>query len=208
MIDLNDSTLFISARSPFARRTRLALLEHGIRFEETVLDVFKPNPELFAVNPLARVPALRLKTGEVLIESAKILELIYRLNPKSPLAPTNETEWITASFWSGNAAGLMEKTVEYFLETLRPEASRDEELFNEVRDIATRVFERFELFIGERETIVLGRLTQADLDMGAALAYFSLRYSTQWKNRFTKVDAYLRRLEERPSFQSTRPPAA
>ena len=57
-VDFQDSVLYISARSPFARRVRLALLENKIRFSEKVFDVFNPLPELITVNPLARVPAL------------------------------------------------------------------------------------------------------------------------------------------------------
>jgi glutathione S-transferase len=208
MLDFNDSTLFISARSPFARRTRLALREHLIRHEERVLDVFKPNPELFAVNPLARVPAIRLKSGEELMDSEKILELFYRSHPQSPLLPQGDAEWVTVAQWSAIAVGFAEKTVEYYLETLRAETSRDAELLAEVKEVATRVLERFDGFIGSRETILPGRLTQADLDMGAALAYFTLRYSSQWQGKYANVALYLRKLEERDSFKATRPPPA
>lgn len=206
-MEFHDSMLFVSARSPFARRVRLALLEHGVRFEEKVLDVFKPNPELIALNPLARVPTMRFADGSVLVESEKILETFYRAHPKSPLLPLDEAERVTAHFWSAMALGLCEKTVEYYMETLRPESARDAELLSEIRDIATRVIERFDSFLSDRETILPGRVTQADLDMGTALAYFSLRYSAQWKSRYTHASDFLHRLDERPSFQATRPPA-
>ena len=206
-MDFNDSLLMISARSPFARRVRLAFREHGIQYEERVFDVFKPNPELIALNPLARVPVLRFKDGSVLAESEKILELFYRANPQSPLLPPDTAGQVTAHFWSAMALGLCEKMIEFYLESLRPEAARDAELITEVRDIATRVIERFDALIAERETIVPGRLTQADLDMGTALAYVSLRYSAQWTSRYTHASDFLRRLDDRPSFQATRPPA-
>jgi glutathione S-transferase len=183
------------------------MLESGIRFEERVLDVFMPNPELIGLNPLARVPALRLKDGSVLIESEKILGVFYQASPQSPLLPKSEPDRLTAQFWSGVGVGLCDKTVEYYLETLRPEAARDPELLAEIRDIAARSLERFDAFIAGRETIVPGQLTQADLDMGTALAYFTLRYSAQWKSRYSHAADYLRRLDERPSFQQTRPPA-
>jgi glutathione S-transferase len=206
-MDFADSTLFISARSPFARRVRLAFLEHGVKFEEKVFDVFKPNPELAALNPLARVPTLRLADGSVLIESEKILEQFYRAHPGSPLLPAGESEQVSAHFWSGVALGLCERAIEFYMEGLRPEGTRDPDLLGEIRDVATRVLERFDAFIGERATIVPGRLTQADLDVGTALAYLSLRYSPQWRGRYSRASDYLQRLDERPSFQATRPPA-
>lgn len=205
-MDFNHSLLFVSARSPFARRVRLTFLEHGVSFEEKMLDVFKPNPELSALNPLARVPTLRLADGKVLIESEKILDLFYREHPKSAFQPTDETERVTSHFWSGVALGLCEKTIEFYLESLRPEAVRDGDLLTEVRDVATRSIERFDAFISGRETVLPGRVTQVDLDVGAALAYFSLRYSPQWMSRYSHAADFLRRLEERPSFQATRPP--
>jgi glutathione S-transferase len=203
----NDSVLFVSARSPFARRVRLAFREHGIRHEEKVVDVFKPNPDLIALNPLARVPTVRLSDGSVLAESEKILGLFYESRPNSPLLAPSGPARVTAHFWSALALGLCEKSVEFYLESLRVESARDPELLEEVREIATRVLERFDAFIGERETIVPGQLTQADLDMGAALGYLSLRYSDQWKSRYDHAADFLRRLEGRPSFEATRPPA-
>jgi glutathione S-transferase len=144
----------------------------------------------------------------VAVDSEKILELFYRSRPDSPLLAPKASDRLTVHFWSAMALGLCEKTVEYYLETLRPEEARDTELLTEIREVATRVIERFDSFIGVRETIIQGRLTQADLDMGAALAYFSLRYSAQWQSRYTHASDFLRRLDERPSFQKTRPPAA
>ena len=51
MIRFHDSTLFISLRSPFARRVRLAFIEHGVRYHEVVEDVFKPSAVLIEANP-------------------------------------------------------------------------------------------------------------------------------------------------------------
>lgn len=199
-----QSLLFISARSPFARRVRLALLEHGVPFEERVVDVFKPQPELAALNPLSRVPTLRLSDGSVLAESQLILDAFYATRPDSPWAVEAGHP---ALFWSAMALGLCEKSVEFYLESLRPEGSRDPELLEEIRGVVTRVLEKFDGYMADRETILPGRLTQVDLDMGTALAYLSLRYSKSWKGRFSHASDFLRRLEERPTFQATRPPA-
>ncbi len=207
-IDFDRSTLFISARSPFARRVRLAFREHALAYDEKILDVFKPTPELIALNPLCRVPTLKLASGDVLIDSEKILQSFYLSHSESSLLPKSREDWLLASHWSAIATGLCEKTVEYYFETLRPESARDAEAVEEVRQIAQRTLERFNEAIGERETILSSGLSQADLDMGAALAYLSLRYSSQWKSRYTRAGAYLSRLESRASFQETKPPAA
>ena len=119
-----DSKLFISARSPFARRVRIAMLESGVRFEEKVVDVFHPTPELLAANPLGRVPVVRLASGMTICESQLILDALYQ----APMP-------LEMARWSGLFVGLCDRIVEQYLESLRPAAARDPEIFTD--------FERF-----------------------------------------------------------------
>lgn len=106
----------------------------------------------------------------------------------------------------GIASGVCEKMVEYFLENQRPESSRDAETIKEIRQIFERTANTLETILAQRDNIVPGQLTQADLDMGAALAYTSLRYSKDWQVQFPNVFRYFQKLNARPSFQSTLPP--
>jgi glutathione S-transferase len=205
-MDFNHCVLMISARSPFARRVRVALLEHGVPFEIKVFDVFQPQPELIALNPLARVPTVRLGDGSVLVESEKILEAFYKTRPESALLPTTQADQVTVQFWSAMALGVCEKAIEFYLESLRPEVTRDAELLLEIRDGVSRVLERFDHFVAGRNSILPGRVTQADFDMAIALEYLSLRYSSQWESRYTHASDFLRRMGERASLDSTRPP--
>lgn len=206
-IDFNHSVLFISLRSPFARRVRLALLEHQILFEEQVYDVLKPTQDLIAVNPLVRVPALRLNSGHELIDSHLILQCFYQ-SVDSPLRPQLVSEQLEAFRWSALGTGLCDRIVEYYLETLRPSQNQDHEVLEEMNQIVERTLAIVERYLKTRNShwLVGSSLTQADLDMGTALAYLKLRYSSDCLNLFPKVTDYLARLDERPSFQKTRPP--
>src|SRR5438105_2764330 len=129
-LEFEGSRLMISARSPFARRVRLAFLEHGVGFEEIVLDVLKPQPELWAKNPLGRVPTLILRDGQVLWDSNFILQAFYE-GRSSRLMPQDRFARMECLKWSTLAAGLCEKLVEYYLEALRPEPARDPEMIAE-----------------------------------------------------------------------------
>lgn len=200
----NHSTLFISPRSPFARRVRLALLEHEIEFEERVLDVLKKNPELEKINPLRRVPTLVLRTGEVLIDSSVILSVFYAQTPSS-LLPWDKTDQWVAAKWSGIAVGLADRTVEYFLESLRPIDKRDPEIISEFSEMVTDTLTAFETFISGKDTVLPLGLTQTDLDMGTALAYLNFRFSDGLGLKFPEMTRYLAGLNERPSFQKTKP---
>jgi glutathione S-transferase len=60
--------------SLFVRRVAIALRHYGIAFEHRPLSVFSDAAQVAAFNPLIRVPTLVLDDGEVLVESAAILD--------------------------------------------------------------------------------------------------------------------------------------
>jgi glutathione S-transferase len=209
MADFSNCTLFISARSPFARRVRLALLEAEVPFQEKVFDVFKPAAELIEDNPLARVPSLRLATGEVLIDSNVILRAFSESRPGF-LIPKSEDRKLRVYRWMGLATGMCDKVVEYFLETTRPEAKQDLEVLNEIKEIQSRFLKTLEEDLSSEtagDFICGADLTQADLDIGCALGYMSLRMGTTWTGLYPRASHYFKKLELRPSFIKTRPPA-
>lgn len=204
------STLFVSARSPFARRVRIAFLEADLPFEERTENVLEPSPQLIAVNPLARVPALRLPAGEVLVESQLILERFWQgLGAAAArFVPADPTERLRADLFSGLAIGLCEKSVEYYFEVLRPAAQRDQAVVDEVRACAERVMAAAEAALARGPGLLGARDVQADWDLVIALTYYSLRVERDWRRRFPRLAALQDRLEARPSFARTAPPPA
>lgn len=204
IIDFQDATVYASIRSPFARRVRLAFLENQVPFKEEIRDVWKPDPDYTEINPLHRVPAVVLRSGQLLTESSMILDLFYR-SPSRPFRYLSPEEMMAGYYWSGLFVGLIEKSIEYFLETLRPEAHRDPEFLSDLPQAAKRVLSRFEAAIDSRATLFADRLTQADLDIGSSLGYLEFRYSPQVLKAFPKTERYFRNLENRASFQQTKP---
>jgi glutathione S-transferase len=97
---LQDDAVAMSARpeipvlygrhaSPFVRRVAVTLRLYGIDYRHVPLMPFGPDKaELAAFNPIARVPALRLGDGELLIDSAVILDHLDQLaGPNRSLIP-------------------------------------------------------------------------------------------------------------------------
>ena len=207
-----NSLLSISLRSPFARRVRIAFLEHHLTFQEKVHDVFRPTPDLLEINPLGRVPALQLSDGQILIDSDLILQSFYEYTP-SELIPPQIEEKFKMHYWSALSVGIMEKTVEYFLETQRPPQKQDEEIELELQQITQRVLLRAEAQLAHNMsqgvlTLSTYGLTQADFDLGIALAYLELRYPQDDRlESFPCLKNFYFRLSQRDSFQKTRPPA-
>ncbi|BCP54107.1 glutathione S-transferase [Kaistia sp. 32K] len=65
--------------SPFVRRVAIALRFYDLPFEHWPWSTFGDAEKLGAYNPLRRVPTLVLEDGEVLIESAAILDYLDEL---------------------------------------------------------------------------------------------------------------------------------
>jgi glutathione S-transferase len=206
-LNFHGSQLCISLRSPFARRVRLAFLEHGIEFTEKVYDVFQENPDLFDLNPLGRIPVLQLKSGDILGDSNYILQLFYG-SIDSPLSPKNDQEKIDIAYWQFISVGVCEKLVEFFLDSKKEPNLVDPQIEQELKTISGRIFHKLEKRLTESNSSFLAcdKLTQADLDLGTALDYYDLRYSTSWKEEFPKLALYQADLRLRPSLQKTAPP--
>jgi glutathione S-transferase len=76
--------------SPFVRRVAVTMRLYGIAYRHVPLMPFGPDKaELAKFNPIARVPALRLDDGEMLIDSAAILDhLDSMVGPERSLTPS------------------------------------------------------------------------------------------------------------------------
>ena len=74
--------------SPFVRRVGISLHLLAMPFERQVLSVFGDADKLRAYNPVGRVPALVLDDGEMLVDSAAILDhLDQAVGPERALLP-------------------------------------------------------------------------------------------------------------------------
>lgn len=202
----SESCLYITPRSPFARRVRLAFLESEVSFITEICDVFHPTQELLSLNPLGRVPFLKTKDGDLLIDSNLILQAFYQ-SVNSPLMPQESAKRFEVFYWGGVMTGLCEKMVEAYLDSLRPQEYQDPDLKKELLEFTDRILEKMEHKLAKNggQTIVGDHLTQADIDSATALTYFSLRFSKDWKKNFVKTSLYLLNLEAREHFKKTAP---
>jgi maleylacetoacetate isomerase len=90
-------TLYSFFRSSAAYRVRIALNLKGLGYETIPIHLQKDGghnkrPEFRAVNPLMRVPALTLDSGEVLTQSLAIIEYIDEIHPQPPLLPRDPVD--------------------------------------------------------------------------------------------------------------------
>jgi len=84
--------LYSYFRSSAAYRVRIALNLKGLGYDMIPIHLQKEGginrkPEYRAINPLMRVPALTLDSGEVLTQSLAIIDYIDETHPQPPLLP-------------------------------------------------------------------------------------------------------------------------
>ncbi len=201
--------LYMSLRSPFARRVRLLLEELGVNYETQIVDVFKTPPQYLNVNPLARVPSLKLPNGEFLIDSNVILKYLSEKYFDHPLFQNRGGRNNYFANISGLSVGIMEWTVTWFLESLKPKAQQDTEIMIEAEHAITRTFSylntEIQSKIDLRSVSKLDNLGYWDLDLGAAIGYAQFRMKQIDFTRYPYLIQYFELLMKRESFQKTVP---
>ena len=113
--------------SPFVRRVGTALAHYGIEFEHRALRAGGEEQDIIRqTSPLGRVPAMILDNGDVLSDSALIIDYLDTLAPPDArLAPAAGDEdrfrFLNAV---SVATGTTEKSVAVYSELRRPEERR------------------------------------------------------------------------------------
>ncbi len=160
----------MSARSPFARRIRLAMQRLKLPVVERAVDVFAPISELTSLNPLGMIPTLVTPDG-VLSDSANILEYLHETTGAIwPGEFRARTEIRQASVW---CEGIMQSSVLYFQECRLHEVPSPRWL----ADHQSSILDTFDQLSKLNESIWIqnNNLTQAAWDLGVALQYCDLR---------------------------------
>src|SRR5215831_5286110 len=96
--------------SPYARRVAVSLQVLGIAYEHDTRSVFGDFDSMRPTNPLGRIPSLILDSGEVLIDSAAILDHIDEtVGPERALIPRAGAERRAALRRIALATGVIDK---------------------------------------------------------------------------------------------------
>lgn len=112
--------------SPYVRRVAIAMNLLGLEFEHRNWSVGKDFDRIREYSPIGRVPALVLDSGEVLAESAMILDYLDSLvGPQRALLPVEGVARRQALRLIGLATGAADKAIMIVIERVfRPEEKR------------------------------------------------------------------------------------
>ena len=191
-----------AAPSPFARKVRIAaaVLELDDRIEIAAADTSDPEESLRRQNPLGKVPALILDTGDVLFDSAVIVEYLDWLAGGGRIIPAEPAQRFRSLTQQALADGIMEAAVLLRYETLwREPAMRSQQWIAYQGDKISRALSAFEPAPPE-ELSDIGTIALA-----CALGYLDLRLDGAWRADHPRLVAWLDLFSAAtPSFEATR----
>lgn len=191
--------------SPYVRKVRIVLAEKKLDYELVLDDVWGPDSQVSAHNPLGKVPCLIMDENGALFDSRVIVEYLDTLSPVGRLIPPPGRERTLAKFWEALADGVMDASVAARLEQTRrlPEQRSQDEIDRQLGKI-TAALDHMEELLGDQAFCMGVNLCLADIAVGAALGYLDFRFpDMDWRTGRENLDRLLQKLMTRPSFTST-----
>jgi len=196
--------------SPFVRRVAISMQLCGIAYEHGNWSVGADFERIRQYNPLVRVPTLVLDDGEVLFESAMLLDYLDELvGPQRALLPRVGRERRTALRLIAAAGGAADKAREQVYErAFRPPERRHEPWLARCRTQMHGALSGLERHAAERGVgrwLVGERLTQADITVVCAFTFLTEALALSATSApYPSLRALAARCEALPEFQSTR----
>jgi glutathione S-transferase len=195
--------------SPFVRRVAVSLKLLGFEFEHANWSVGKDHTQIRRYSPLGRVPTLVLEDGEVLTESAAILDhLDSVVGPQRALVPANGAARRQVLQLMALAIGAAEKGRDQIYERIvRPSEKRHEPWEERCRSQMHGAFGEIERWQARRpgRWLVGEHLTQADITLTCAWACMRDALSLE-QGPYPSLTALAERCEALPEFVATHMP--
>lgn len=189
--------------SPFVRRVAVTLHVLDMAFAHEAWSVGKDFARIRQYNPLGRVPTLLLDSGEVLIESAAILDYLDECaGPEFALLPDSGAARRRALKLMALATGAAEKGLQLVVErAFRPEEKRHAPWTDRCREQVAGALRELEQACGEAGTVWLcgERLQQPDITLGCAATFLSEGAGISL-DAYPELRAHRTRCEQLPAF--------
>ncbi|GAB4521067.1 MAG: glutathione S-transferase [Roseibium sp.] len=195
-----------SPPSPFGRKAKLAMAILGLkdRIEIENANTADPSDNLRTQNPLGKIPALVLENGDVLYDSAVILEYLDYLAGGGRLFPTGEARFAVLRDQT-LADGIMDAAI------LRVYEKRFKD--PKYRDPAWDAYQAAKIGRGlahfEANTppapASAADVNAGTLTLACALGYLDMRFAGEWRASHPKLVVWLEAFEAAvPAFADTK----
>ena len=199
--------LFHNIASPFVRKVRVLAAETGlasrIELAQSVFTPVSPDTDLFASNPLGKIPTLALDDGTALFDSRVICEYLDSLHDGPKMFPAEgRARWVALAR-QALGDGILDAAVgtRYELALREPSRQWPEWIENQRRKY------RRSLDALEAEAATLdGPLDIGVITAACALGYLDFRYPDEgWRDTRPGLARWYASFSERDSMRSTKP---
>jgi glutathione S-transferase len=195
-------------RSPYTRRVAITLTAYGVAYEQKCVSGFGNREEVRSANPLGRIPALVLDSGETLIDSGAIVDhLDEAYGGDRPLTPKAGPDRRAVLKLAATMMGACDKALQAaYHRNHMPVEKRHQPWVDDCTAQVVSALAAIDAALDPAAPyLLLHRLTHADIAAFVAerLARFGLNLDTD--ARFPRLRALTRKLAEEPAFRSTEP---
>ncbi len=190
-----------SPRSPYVRKVMITANELGIADRltcmRTVVSTFKPAEELFADNPLNKLPTLVLDDGSALFDSRVICEYFDSLHNGVKLYPSDPKTRFQTLRYQALGDGILDICLIRLGERLKPEEQRNAAVIASNERKASEAVSRLE---AEADIIEARPFDIGHVAIGTALGYLDFRFvDDNWRAGRPKLSAWHDRFNARPA---------
>lgn len=200
--------LVASYTSPYARKVRIVMAEKRIECEFVEDNVWAPNTQTTLYNPLTKIPVLLLDDGISLYDSRVIAEFLDGVTPVSRLIPEGGRERALVKRWEALGDGIADAGIAIFLELKRPEEKQGQDWIVRQRGKIESGIAAAARELGDRKFCHGENLTLGDISLACGLAWLEFRLpEVVWRSTYPNLALWMERIEARPSFVETKPPA-
>jgi len=202
--------LFFAALSPFVRKVRVAAMELGLdKRLELVTITSTPvamSPELAKVNPLGKLPALVADDGNLLFDSAVIVEYLDALAGGGKVIPAGGADRWRVKRTEALADGMSDAAILVRYETfLRPAEKRWPEWIAGQQQKVNQALEALE----GQAWVFDDKVDAGKIAVGCGLGYLDIRFpELGWRKKCETLARWYDGFAKRPSMEATKPPAA
>lgn len=196
--------LYSSKASPYSRKVRVSAIELGIGDRiETIETAPRDNSTgFFAVAPLARIPALQTDDGVVLYDSPVICEYLNALASGNLVPAQGARRW-DALRRQALGDGILDTALPLRGELLRAAELQSADLIARHRATVDRALDAAE---NDPASANSDAFDIGAIAIACALGWLDFRFPDWgWRKTRPKLAAWQKTLEQRPSFQATKP---
>ncbi|OIP08117.1 MAG: glutathione S-transferase [Betaproteobacteria bacterium CG2_30_68_42] len=198
-----------SFTSPYVRKVRIVLAEKKIDYEFVEESPSAPGSRVPLYNPLGKVPVLVLDDESTLFDSRVIVDYLDNSAPNNRLIPTSNRERAQVRRWEALADGVCDAAALIVMESRRPEGERSPAWVERQRGKVLRAVHAMSEELAEQAWYHGPNMSLADIATGVSLGYLAFRFpDIDWRGEYPNLGRLVRKLEQRPSFAETVPPAA